>query len=524
MTQRIMHFLKGTGDISRRVVTRLHHFYGGLLKFLLAGFRRQKGNASNDDPLKKKNRVVSAEAALVSIGFHVLLLVFAGSIVAVHYVQKMNAEFVSENIERPKLERRQLQMPVKMQNLQKKSQRPKVTTRMATAASSTFALPDMAGMGQPGQAGSFARVNTGNESGGRDLSKMGSAGSLGFGASSVNFFGAKSSGEKIVFVISASKWMVEDGKGGFTTYKFVKDRINQMVSGMKAATLFNVVLYNQETSGKTTVAVFSPQLVPASQAAKKQLLAWLEPINTGTANIGKIPANYNPPVVYESDIAKDAATWLKAVQAAMEQGADNIFVLCAGWEIHTLSGVQREKLFGWSAEKVKKFNEDRGWPPARVAEYYKKIQEIYAKGREILAKENAARVAKGLPLKVVQNDWIYCFDELKFPRPEPPPASAEISSSQQQFYRPEHVINHLDAVYQYNYVPKKLEKPKINFVCLIDEDGRSLTEGTVFINSTGMDYLRKVAGQYRGGLEYLRGAKTMESLLGNNPGLLDKTK
>ena len=498
--QRMLHFFREAGAFVLRTVER---------------FRRRKQARKSRraaGSLKKKSVFCSAEAALISVAVHVLLLLFAGSIVAIRYAYKHDASFAGENVERPKLERRQLQMPVKVQNLQKKSQKPKVTSRMATAAPSSFALPDLAGMGLSGQSGGFARAEAA-DSAGRDLSKLGSSGSLGFGVSSVNFFGARSSGEKMVFVINASKLMLEDRKGGYMTYQFVKDRIHQMVSGMKAATLFNVVVYNE----KHQVAVFSPQLVPASEDAKKRLLAWLAQINSDPVRAGVIPANYSPRVVYESDVANDAKSWLKAVQAGMEQGADNIFVLCAGWEWHPISVAQREKLFGMNPAALAAWRAERGWPQLRVDEYMKKRTEYFNRGRELLIKENEARAAAGQPPKIVQDMWNYVYEDLRFPRLEHPPSQAE--GVLLHWYRVEHMLNHLDAVYRYNYVPKKLDRPKLHFVCLIDEDGQSLGAGGLTVNSEGMALLRRVASEYRGGFEYLRGAKTVEMLLGNNPGL-----
>lgn len=500
--QRMLHFFRAAGALFLRTVERFRRRIEARKQHRAAG------------SLKKKSVFCSAEAALISVAVHVLLLLFAGSIVAIRYAQKQDASFAGENVERPKLERRQLQMPVKVQNLQKKSQKPKVTSRMATAAPSSFALPDLAGMGLSGQDGGFARAEAA-DSAGRDLSKLGASGSLGFGVSSVNFFGARSSGEKMVFIINASKLMLEDRKGGYMTYQFVKDRIHQMISGMKAATLFNVVVYNE----RHHVAIFSPNLIPASEDAKKRLLAWLAQINSDPAKAGVIPANYNPKVVYESDVANDARSWLKAIQAGMEQGADNLFVLCAGWEWHSISAAQREKLFGMTPAALKKFREERGWPQSRVDAHTKKWNEYLARGRELLAKENEARAKAGQPPKIVQDWRNYVYEDLRFPRLEGPPHQIEGGGSLHS-YRIEHILNHLAAVYQYNYIPKKLDRPKLHFVALIDEDGQSLASGSHGVGSEGMALLRRVASEYRGGFEYLRGAKTVEMLLGNNPGLL----
>ncbi|HKL22531.1 MAG TPA: hypothetical protein VJ904_12045, partial [Tichowtungia sp.] len=130
----------------------------------------KSGPHGQPDVLKKKTVVASSEAAAISIIIHVLLIIFAGSVVAVRYYLKPDAAFEGENIDRPKLERRQLQMPTKVKNLQKKSSRPKVTSRMAVPTKQSFSLPDMSNMDL-----GFDR------SGNRGVGGMGMAGGLGFG-------------------------------------------------------------------------------------------------------------------------------------------------------------------------------------------------------------------------------------------------------------------------------------------------------------------------------------------------------
>ena len=74
----------------------------------------------------------------------------------------------------------------------------------------------------------------------RNLSGLGGAGSLGFGISGVNFFGARSKGEKMAFVIGANDEMMTDYKGGFYTYKFAKERTYDMIDGPKGTHAVNV--------------------------------------------------------------------------------------------------------------------------------------------------------------------------------------------------------------------------------------------------------------------------------------------
>ena len=317
---------------------------------------KKSESTGSADVLKKKTLVCSSEAAAISIGIHILLLVFAGSIVAIKYVQKRDAAFTGENISRPKLERRQLEMPVKVQNLQRKSSRPKVTSRMASVSQTSFSLPDMAGLGDIG--GSFDRSGSGE----RSLSSMGAAGSLGFGISGVNFFGAKSTGEKMVFIIDASKSMLEDRKGGYFTYIFAKNRIMEMIDGMSSATLFNVMAYARER-----VVMFKNELVPATPANREAFKKWFAPLNSSPENVANLNdlGNFYQARLYEdSEIDNDLQDWVLPVQAAMEQKADNIFVLCGGYGWQGVSSKFVLKKF--KIESVEDWFESKGWDQERI--------------------------------------------------------------------------------------------------------------------------------------------------------------
>jgi hypothetical protein len=469
-------------------------------------FKRNGGQKKSAGALKKKTLLCSTEAAAISIGIHVLLVLFAGSIVLIKYVQKREAAFTGENISRPKLERRQLQMPVKVQNLQKKSGRPKVTTRMVSASQSSFALPDITGMGGGGDIG-FERADSAGE---RTLSSMGVAKGLGFGTSGVNFFGTKSKGEKLVFIVEAAKLMVEDSKGGYLTYQFVKDRLHQMIEGMNSATLFNVMVY----SGSKTV-MFRPQMVPATPENKAALKAWLVPLNAtpdSTGDIKGLGTEYIPVVQYDSVIQTEAMQWLKPAQAAMEQHADNIFILCSGWGDHTISPARKAELFGLDADQQEAWLTSKGWPPDRVQRSKDKMDELKAKAEKILAEENAARAKKGLPPKIIAGgsvSWSYMFNELKLTQPEmPPDMTYELA---RHYYEVDEVIGHLDAVYKYNYIPQKLDKPKVHVVELIAADENPSDQGDKLI------FLQKIAQSFKGRFMFLRGAKTMELLIKYNP-------
>ena len=467
-------------------------------------FRKKKSSSDSAGALKKKTMVCSTEAAAISIGLHVLLILFAGSIVAIKYVQKRDAAFKGENVSRPKLERRQLQMPVKVKNLQKKSRRPKVTTRMASASQASFSLPDMMGMGDLG-AGAFDRGGGGD----RSLSNMGAAGSLGFGTSSVNFFGAKSKGEKMVFILDANKLMVEDRKGGYFTYTFAKNRLIEMINGMRSATLFNVMVY----SGNKTV-MFRNKLVPATPENREAVKKWIAPLNSSpsvVANLSRLPGEYREPREYEDSPLDRLFSWVRPIQAAMEQRADNIFVLCSGYGIPRPS--EEFLMKKYDIDDKAKWFESRGWSAERLANYNQKRAERFAKARKVLDEENRARQAKGQPPKIVQDWWYYTRYELQWPWEDRPHL---YSLAPNGIIEPDWVIEHLEAVYEFNYVPQKLPKPAIHIVKLIASDGSPVEPPGSESCAYRLVCLKKIPRAFKGRFELLRGAKTMEDILKNN--------
>lgn len=467
--------------------------------------------------LKRKTVVASTEAAAISIGIHILLIVFAGSIVALQYVQKQKSLIEGSNISRPKLERRQLQMPVKVQNLQKKSRRPKVATRMATAGPTSFALPDMMGMG--GLGGGF---DHGTSAGGRrSLSTMGAAGSLGFGVSGVNFFGAKGKGEKVVFIIEADKDMMTDARGGFNTYRYVKKKLSEMIEGLSSATLFNVMFYTQ---GHTVM--FRPKPVPATPENREAVTEWYSKVNETPKSVGSLDGMgageatfYTPRIKYEdSRIGDNISSWMRPVQAAMEMKADNIFVLCSGWGLHIASDELREKLYGVKFPDHSEWLKKKGWTKEKQAEYDAEWARIKPLAQEAMRKENEARKAKGLPPKIGNDDLKGYAAKmgLKLP-PKPKSMSWELPDKK---HRPIELTKHLNVVYEYNYKPNKLRKPTVHFVKLIAEDGKAYsTEGSdqsVKKRERAYNSLLKMSKEFGGNLELLRGAKRVEDLIKYN--------
>ncbi len=407
-------------------------------------------------------------------------MLFAGSLVVFDSVYKRVAAFKSENIKRPEPEKKAVQLPVKIQELQKKDYQPKVTTRMVAPTARTFTLPAM-------ELPEIKFEAAGRRADLLSLSSHSMPGGLDLGVTGINFFGTRSSGEKIVFILDASRQMMEDDKGGYYTYKFAKDKIHQLVDAMPAATLFNVMVYNDNN-----VDMFRPQLVPATQANRDALKVWLEPVNSNPSSVGQVAANYRSAFTYQTAIGGGVRHWLKPVQAAMEQTADNIFVLCAGFGRYPIrqssGGVERDE--------------------SKMAEYRAKLAAVNEKALKAFNAENEARATKGLPPKIVYNWNDYMEHELRLVMPDPPPAIRTGGSSIRSSDQPERpVIEHLDAVWDQHYTPKQLMPPRVNFVYLIASD-TSRQSGYDEVQA-----LQKTADAFRGDFEFLRGAKTMKNLL-----------
>ena len=92
---------------------------------------------------KKKKRLVNSSAALISIALHIALIVGIGGTVALKFYKKKGAGFQLED-QKPKLERRKLQMPVKTQPFVEQMTKPKLqtTSRITANAPQMVNIPE----------------------------------------------------------------------------------------------------------------------------------------------------------------------------------------------------------------------------------------------------------------------------------------------------------------------------------------------------------------------------------------------
>ncbi|MCB1076779.1 MAG: hypothetical protein KDM64_03025 [Verrucomicrobiae bacterium] len=298
--------------------------------------------------------------------------------------------------------------------------------------------------------------------------------------SMVNFFGIKSKGSRIVFVIEAARFMLTDSKGGIPAYDKVKEDIEKMLAGLNKTTAFNIVLFE----GKK-IASYKDELVAASPSNVRQAVEWLMPINQVYEELG-IRTEYTTAPIKEGVEpipVDDLVHYTKALQRALEMDVNTVFLLTSGW-VHFHKPLEGREL--------EKFYRDYKWT--------EKDEEIWVaavkRAQAWLDKENAARRAKGVPQRVIR-DWHEIVAELEpnvRRKPGPGYTMEEVE---------EQVKNAKDLYYR---VANK-KKPEINIVWFIgDDEEPSITVDTHFKNVTRRD---------GGELRVLKGLAGLKNVTGN---------
>ena len=419
--------------------------------------------------LKNKTRSYSAQAAITSFAVHLLLIIFAGSIVAVRYVQKQNAELIARTEARPKMERKKLQAPAaRVEQLQQRSLTSKLVSKKVSFTNPKFVLPDT------GKIGSLKtqKLSLPGANAGRALSSLNRVTSI--GPSSINFFGIRAEGEKVVFVIDASAAMLDEHTGGSATYDYIKGELLKIVSELKPSMLFNLIFYDQQR-----VYMFRPNLVPATRETAAALTEWVRAVNGNPEQAGLLPEqnNYQSPVPYETAVGSDAKNWLLALQAALEQQADTVMILGSGWGHHQIGRGKAASLLDYAMWELLVGTISSA--PELITD--RKLRDDLLKGASTALDQNEKlRKAKTIPTGYVRDVAQY----------------VEYSIYQ--------VLGHLDFVCQSSYSDHGLSKPNIHFVCLTETGNRVVAGGA-------MQNLSALMRRYNGQLEFLRRDSISES-------------
>ena len=419
---------------------------------------------------KNKKRIINSSAALISIGIHVLLVLAAGTMVALKFYQKKGAGFVVEE-QKPKLERRKLQMPVKTEPFLEQMTKPKekTTSRITANAPQMVNIPEQGEYVKMAPMPTFKGGYTNFVQMDRTLEFNSKYRDVSFGVSAVDFFGTRGKAEKVVLVVDTSKSMLYDDRGGLDSYLMVHEDMREVIGSMRSATLFNVVLFDEDE-----VALFNQNMVPATPTMKTNALEWVGGINTNLSLVGltEAQANYTPKRQYDIPMSTtDMTGWLKGFQAAVEQKPEIIFVLSADWGNVTsaqlgISYFLRKKMFEqYQQARIDYFLEDEGFKEEWEG-YTAEFDELRKIAFKMLELENQARYEAGMQPKVVR-DWDDILVENDVELPEAP-----LAEDQQEIgvmpvetrYTLDEVLESIFAMVMDNY--RNLGFPKLNFVML----------------------------------------------------------
>ena len=303
--------------------------------------------------------------------------------------------------------------------------------------------------------------------------------------SEVRFFGIRASGNRIVFIIEASRYMLTDQKGGIPAYNKVKDEISQMLAGLNRQTAFNLIIYD----GKR-VATYKDELVAATPSNVRQAIEWFDPINKKYENIGLQKGYTSKPV--ESGVEPmqviDLVHYIKASQLALQMDVSTIFLLTNGWGHHhkTIEKAEYEKF-------MKKRLRQYKWSE-RDAE---KWRAAVKKAREWLVKENESRLKAGVPRKVIVGLGGIIAKVAPGVRGPPggPPG-----------YTMEDVEDQLKNAVSVYYRSKGKAKPRFNVVWFIGEDENP----SIRIEA----HLKQQTKRNRGKLKVLKGMVGLKNVTG----------
>lgn len=413
-------------------------------------------------PRKRKINLPLIEVIGISLALHILALVVLGGVTIYKVLSQPEPEFDAP----PPMEQvdtQKLQMQVRLQQQQQQSTAPVQPISVANISSMNMPSLDVdmptinprvaigagqAGAGAGGMGRSFGRD-------GIDMSR-----------SAVNFFGITSSGERIMFIIDATDYMLEDKKGGIPAYNIIKQDVSRMVDELSPGTLFNVMFYRGGS-----VQAFSPTMLAATRENKDRIIKWIEPINKDYASRGNVRGNVNLERKDIQPMENHPSQWVKALQIAMEQGADAIFLLVSAWQWHGVSFENDAERDRWYAARKWGPSEEEAW------------QKAVADARAWLAEENKARKARGVPERVVHS--MHTLVAELYPRVRRKPAPS---------FSADDVAQHINTARRLLYRERDYHPPPINVVLFLGKDEE--TRGNSHVERFN-DIARKNRGRFR---------------------------
>lgn len=418
---------------------------------------------------KKEKRGLLYQVFIIVAIIQVVLLITMGSVIVTQSIiteeKKFDAPPTIEKVDQARKETR-----VRVQQQQKKTQ--KLTRRISITNPQNTNLPQV-NITLPPTMSMGAGISA--------ISNIDMTSKFNIVTTTVDIGGIKSKTEKVLICIDTSKYLMTDERGGLDTYKAIREDIKKLINNLPPTVLFNLMAYSTEYG--TSINMFQPSLVAATSANKRMACDFVEPLNASLSRLGPGGNNYKlkypflPQPPDSNHYSQYASNIYRIYQAALEQGADTIYILTTSWTDperikKPWNNAQTQRYIRDMArysENVERQRRQAGWNDQKQIEYEREDmiarRDGIKKAREWIKAENDRRAKKGQPL-YTGNVYKAMYDNKFYVRPKEVPPSIGVKAPEVKFesYGRSGILKYYDKLFKEVYRDKQMKPPTLNMI------------------------------------------------------------
>ncbi len=418
---------------------------------------------------KKEKRGLLYQVFIVVAIVQVVLLITMGSVIVTQSIiteeKKFDAPPTIEKVDQARKETR-----VRVQQQQKKTQ--KLTRRISITNPQNTNLPQV-NITLPPTMSMGAGISA--------ISNIDMTSKFNIVTTTVDIGGIKSKTEKVLICIDTGKYLMTDERGGLDTYKAIREDIKKLINNLPPTVLFNLMAYSTEYG--TSINMFQPSLVAATSANKKMACDFVEPLNASLSRLGPGGNNYKlkypflPQPPDSNHYSQYASNIYRIYQAALEQGADTIYILTTSWTDperikKPWNNAQTQRYVRDMArysENVERQRRQAGWNDQKQIEYEREDmiarRDGIKKARDWIKAENDRRAKKGQPLYTGNVDKAM-YDNKFYVRPKEVPPSIGVKAPEVKFesYGRSGILKYYDKLFKEVYRDKQMKPPTLNMI------------------------------------------------------------
>ena len=418
---------------------------------------------------KKEKRGLLYQVFIIVAIIQVVLLITMGSVIVTQSIiteeKKFDAPPTIEKVDQARKETR-----VRVQQQQKKTQ--KLTRRISITNPQNTNLPQV-NITLPPTMSMGAGISA--------ISNIDMTSKFNIVTTTVDIGGIKSKTEKVLICIDTGKYLMTDERGGLDTYKAIREDIKKLINNLPPTVLFNLMAYSTEYG--TSINMFQPSLVAATSANKKMACDFVEPLNASLSRLGPGGNNYKlkypflPQPPDSNHYSQYASNIYRIYQAALEQGADTIYILTTSWTDperikKPWNNAQTQRYIRDMArysENVERQRRQAGWNDQKQIEYEREDmiarRDGIKKARDWIKAENDRRAKKGQPLYTGNVDKAM-YDNKFYVRPKEVPPSIGVKAPEVKFdsYGRSGILKYYDKLFKEVYRDKQMKPPTLNMI------------------------------------------------------------